>query len=237
MPSRYADYKVSFGDDIGDPSYLDRRFRDIDLRLVGLEDIEKDWTAALASVTELGLARINEILRPAYDEISRLAHLGAVFLAHSSTELLIETGLHRFTVSADERDVYAPAAYVAGFSGGDPSKALLGYVVGYDRATGKLDVQVDKVSGSGSAADWVIYPSPSSATADDRAAIENLKDRSSAIAPSARNSGPTSCRTQTRRRPPRTRPSRPTRKFRRQRPSSRMRAIRPSRRSRHGTPQ
>jgi hypothetical protein len=176
MPSRYADYKVSFGDDIGDPSYLDRRFRDIDLRLVGLEDIEKDWKAALASVTELGLARINEILRPAYDEISRLAHLGAVFLAHSSTELLIETGLHRFTVSADERDVYAPAAYVAGFSEGDPSKALLGYVVGYDRATGKLDVQVDKVSGSGSAADWIIYPSPSSATADDRAAIENLKD-------------------------------------------------------------
>ncbi|MFO1100037.1 MAG: hypothetical protein U1E81_17625 [Xanthobacteraceae bacterium] len=176
MPSRYPAYKVSFGDDIGDPNYLDGRFRDIDLRLVALEDIEKDWTAALASVTELGLARINEVMRPAYDEISRLAHLGAIFLGHSSSELLLETGLHRFTITADERDVYAPAAYVAAFSSGDASKALLGRVLGYDRASGELDVQVDKIAGAGSASDWVIYPSPSSATADDRAAIEALKD-------------------------------------------------------------
>lgn len=176
MPSRYPNYRVVLGDDIGDPNFLDSRFRDIDLRLVSLEDIEKDWIDALASLTEVGLSRINEVLRPAYDEISRLAHLGAIFLGHSSTELLLEEGLHRFTIDAEERDTYAPAAYIAAFSAGDPSKALLGRVISFDRETGELDVDVDKISGEGAAADWIVYPSPSSATADDRAAIEAIKD-------------------------------------------------------------
>ncbi|MDC7784764.1 tail fiber domain-containing protein [Rhodoplanes sp. TEM] len=176
MPSRAAAYRVVLGDDIGDPDYLDFRFRDIDLRVTALEDVEKDWTKALATLTEVGLARIDEVLRPAYNEIRRLADLGAIFLAHSDTELLLETGLHRFTVRAEERDAYAPAGYVAAFVEGDTSKCLLGTVRTYDRASGVLEVMVEKAAGSGSATGWAIYPAAASDTADDRAAIDAMKE-------------------------------------------------------------
>lgn len=178
MPSKYHDYALRGGDDIGDPKTLNSRYRDIDLRITKLEDIEKDWTDALAALTSLGLERINEVLRPAYEEIRSLADLGAIFTAHSVTPMTLETGMHRFTLDEAERDIYAPARYIAAFCDSDPSKALLGWVQAYDRASGVLDVMVDKVAGTSvvPVGGWTLYPSSSSATADDRAAIEALKD-------------------------------------------------------------
>lgn len=176
MPRRYDDYRLKLGDDIGDPEVLNSRFRDLDMRVLKLEDVEKDWSRALAALTTIGLERINEVLLPAYQEIRRLADLGAVFTAHSDTELLLEPGLKRLTIRPAERDSYAPAGYVAAFVEADPARALLGQVISYDRASGVLEIDVDQVGGEGSGVGWVIYASPATDAASARAEIAEMRD-------------------------------------------------------------
>ena len=58
MGIRFPDYILKVGDDIGDPDVLNSIIRDVDLRVAKLEDIEKDWTKALADLTVIGLARM-----------------------------------------------------------------------------------------------------------------------------------------------------------------------------------
>ena len=176
MTTQFPNYRMLEGEDLGDPNTLDKRWRDIDLRIAKLEDVEKDWSIALAQITTIGLDRINEILRPAYLEIQELANLGAIFQAHSASEVLVELGLKRFTIDEDDRNTFAPTKYVAAFVEDDLTKTMLGAVQSYDRASGVLEVVVDRLSGSGSAADWTIYPAAITDTAEDRSAISAMKE-------------------------------------------------------------
>jgi hypothetical protein len=173
MARRFNDYRVNLGDDIGRPDFWNTRLGDIDLRIVELEDIGKDWSAALATITKVGLDRINEVLLPAYQEVRRLADLGAIFTGHSTSELTLDVGLKRITIAESERDAFAPAAYVGLLCDNDVGRAMLGRVLSYDRAAGILEVDVDRVAGAGSGAPWTIFAS--SAT-DNAQAAKDAQD-------------------------------------------------------------
>ncbi len=181
MAIHFDKYRLKNGDDIGDPRTLNDRFRDVDLRLHTQEEIEKEWTFALEELRRIGLDRINEVLRPAYEEIAELGQLGAIFSAHSATELIISEGLKVLTIDEADRDRFAPAAYVALFQEDDLGRAMLGRVVDYDRAGGLLAVDVDRSEGGGSAAGWMV----SAASATDNAAAARDADQHRAEASSA----------------------------------------------------
>ncbi len=178
MSIRFDKYRLRNGDDIGDPRTLNDRFRDVDLRLHSQEEIEKTWLDALEELQRVGLQRIDEVLRPAYEEIATLGHLGAIFEARSGTDLIISGGLKILTIDEADRDRFAPAAYVALFQETDLGRAMLGRVIDYDRTGGMLSVDVDRFEGGGSAAGWVI--SAASATDNASAAREAIVHRDAA---------------------------------------------------------
>lgn len=183
MATRIGDYLLKRADDIGDPDTLNKRFKDIDLRLSKQEDIQKDWTSALQQVQQTGIEKVNEVLFPAYQRIQELGQLGAMFTAHSATEIEISEGLKRLTIDEDERDAFAPAAFVAAFVEENLNLAILGQVQGYDRASGELSVVVTRFAGSGTGAKWVIH---AASDTDNAEAAEEAKLYKEA-AESARN--------------------------------------------------
>lgn len=183
MATRIGEYLLARGDNIGDPDVLNKRLKDIDLRLSKQEDIQKDWTSALQQVQQTGIEKVNEVLFPAYQRIQELGQLGAMFTAHSATEIEISEGLKRLTIDEDERDAFAPAAFVAAFVEENLNLAILGQVQAYDRASGELSIVVTRFAGSGTGANWVIH---AASDTDNAEAAEEAQAHKQA-AESARN--------------------------------------------------
>jgi hypothetical protein len=142
------------------PAAWDSLIKTLDVRLKSVEDKKADFDAVVKQLQEIGLARINEALLPAFQEIAGLTQLGALFTAQSTTTVAIGTGAHQFTIALAGRDRFAPTAYLLIRSDSQPAAAMLGELVSYDRPTGTLTVTVDQVSGAGSHSDWTITPSP-----------------------------------------------------------------------------
>jgi len=68
MPSRFDKYRFTKRTPLSDEVF-NAVFKDIDLRLTALEDIKKDWQYAVNEVTQYGLLRIEEVLRPSFEFI------------------------------------------------------------------------------------------------------------------------------------------------------------------------
>jgi len=70
MPSRFDKYRFTKRTPLSDEVF-NAVFKDIDLRLAALEDIKKDWQYAVNEVTQYGLLRIEEVLRPSFEFIEQ----------------------------------------------------------------------------------------------------------------------------------------------------------------------
>ncbi|WP_313410586.1 hypothetical protein [Stutzerimonas kunmingensis] len=70
MPSRYDRYRMKDGLTRLGEAYFNAIWRDLDVRLASLEDLRIAWTEAVRMITETGLVRINEILAPAFADVS-----------------------------------------------------------------------------------------------------------------------------------------------------------------------
>ena len=70
MPSRFDKYRFTKRTPLSDEVF-NAVFKDIDLRLASLEDIKKDWQYAVNEVTQYGLLRIEEVLRPSFEFIEQ----------------------------------------------------------------------------------------------------------------------------------------------------------------------
>lgn len=64
MPSRFDKYRVKDGLTKLGEGFFNPVFQDLDLRLVGLEALRISWQAALSTVTDFGLVRVNEVIGP-----------------------------------------------------------------------------------------------------------------------------------------------------------------------------
>lgn len=62
MPSRFESYRMVDGKTPLAAGYFNPVLQELDLRLVGLEELRVSWLDAVAQVQELGLARINELV-------------------------------------------------------------------------------------------------------------------------------------------------------------------------------
>lgn len=71
MPSRIDRYRMVDGVTPIAARYFNPVWQDIDLRLVGLEGLSVSWEEAVRRVSDLGLTRINEVLRPALDAVDQ----------------------------------------------------------------------------------------------------------------------------------------------------------------------
>jgi hypothetical protein len=70
MPSRFDKYRFTKRTPLSDEVF-NAVFKDIDLRLTALEDVKKDWQYAVNEVTQYGLLRIEEVLRPSFEFIEQ----------------------------------------------------------------------------------------------------------------------------------------------------------------------
>ncbi|CAM5399076.1 hypothetical protein AFEL58S_02006 [Afipia felis] len=141
------------------PALWDLLLRTIEVRLAAIEAKKVAFEDVVKEMQAIGLARINEALLPAFNEIAGLAHLGAIFTAQSATTAEIGAGQRQFTIAAADRDRFAPTAYLMVRANDETYAAMLGGLVGYDRPTGTLTVAVDSVAGVGSFASWTVMPS------------------------------------------------------------------------------
>jgi hypothetical protein len=150
-------YQVKTGDNLADPDFWNRRFEDLDLRLHAREQDATALADAVGVFQALALSRINDTLTPVLqDAIHRLSTVGALFEADSSTPTTPGEGRKVFTVLAAQRGGYVPTSYVAIVSVGTPSAAMSAQVVGYDRNSGALTVEVLSAAGAGEHSDWKI---------------------------------------------------------------------------------
>lgn len=68
MPSRFEKYRFTKKTVLSDETF-NRIWQDIDVRIAALEDTQKDWEGAVRQLTEHGLRRIEEVLRPSYEHM------------------------------------------------------------------------------------------------------------------------------------------------------------------------
>ena len=157
MPSRVREYLPAF--DELTPEFWRKFVTDLDARLTNLEETRTSWEEATERLAEVGLARINEALLPAYADIRDAADLGAILRSTSASSTVVELGVKTFLIPADKRQRFAPTAHLSVFSAADPSVVMNCTLTSYVKETGVLTLECRHFSGSGTHDDWVITPS------------------------------------------------------------------------------
>lgn len=74
MPSRIDRYRMVDGVTPIAARYFNPIWQDVDLRLVSLEGLSVSWEESVRRVSDLGLTRINEVLRPALNAVEQSVH-------------------------------------------------------------------------------------------------------------------------------------------------------------------
>ena len=67
---------------------FNRRFGDIDLRLRGLEALRTNWRDAIAEISDEGIRRINEVIRPLYEQLQTEAEISLDLIRTASDGIL-----------------------------------------------------------------------------------------------------------------------------------------------------
>jgi hypothetical protein len=159
---RYDVYKLKRNDNLGDPVFWNTRFEDIDLRLAASEDAAAELQKTADSIAALALSRLNETFMPLILEAqSRLNSLGVSFSSEATNSLTVGSGTKLFILTEETAANYVYTEYITARSAISPSNTMTGAVTSFDRVTRHLTVEVDRVTGSGTFADWLIrvgYP-------------------------------------------------------------------------------
>ncbi|AXS39273.1 hypothetical protein [Breoghania sp. L-A4] len=171
MPSRFEDYRVKRGDNLGDPAFWNRRFKDLDARTSGVEDQKSTLDAVIEEGRTVFRDKANEVLLPLINEVYEIADVGAMLRATSATEHAVSTGGKTFVIDEGQRLRFAAPAYVAIYRMTSPIAAMLGEVVSYDSGTGELTVDIDRISGTGEHGAWTVTAASPSDTAEAIATV------------------------------------------------------------------
>jgi hypothetical protein len=137
------------------PDRMNRATSNIDGRLKVLESYKPNFDAQLAVIQQVGLNRLSQVLVPIYEQIAAIAHLGAIFTAHSASTVAVGSGQKTWVIDESSRAPFAPAAWVVATTTGDAA-AMAGPLVSYDAASGALVVDVAEAYGAGSYGSWTI---------------------------------------------------------------------------------
>lgn len=142
-----------------DERYWNALFEFFDRRFSALEGLAISWQAAVAEVTQFGLARIEQVLGPAFAVVTKAAELGFL-VAASSTPAELAVGVEKsLYIDEDVAGIFTPSAFVE-ISKSDGSGYALAAVVSYTKQTGELRIEPTFLKDlSGEHDDWVISAS------------------------------------------------------------------------------
>lgn len=160
-------YVVKSGDKITTSAFWNPRLKHLDARIAKVEDQKASLDAVIEEGRTVFRDKATDVLVPLISEVYEIANVGAMLWATSSTEHdPTVTGGKTFILPEGQRLRFAAPAYVAVYRMTSPQAAMLGEVVSYDKDTGELVVNVDRVSGAGYGGDWTITVSSPSDTAE-----------------------------------------------------------------------
>jgi hypothetical protein len=145
-------------DTIVNPAFWNGFIGDVAVRFRELETIKISWEEVSQQGLGVALDRINEVLGPAAERISRIAELGFLTVPASVTRTLAADTVISFVMDeGDQRDLFTPSPFVAITRENDAFDFGVGRVVYFDRVSGVIDIDVDYVSGDpGPHSDWII---------------------------------------------------------------------------------
>jgi hypothetical protein len=153
-------------------------FTDVDARIVDVEDRVLVFERLKDTIFDATLQYMAEKLEPEFERIRDLGDLGTLFEAHSSTELEISIGQKTVIVDEADRPRFTPAGFIGLLRANDPGNAMAGGRASYNRDTGILVVNVDRIVGSGTFSDWQVVAT--SATDYAAAAVDAQEYRDEA---------------------------------------------------------
>jgi hypothetical protein len=155
MARRIDAYRIKRGDNLGDPELWNRRLEDIDLRIAASEEALSSLDAVASSVEQVALDRINNVITPLVIETQeRLASIPDLFSASSASTVTVGLGLKSFDVDPLARDTWAVSNFLYVEAASDPDIWMTARLVGFDRSTGVIEVDVFDFNGSGSVQGW-----------------------------------------------------------------------------------
>jgi hypothetical protein len=161
MPQRFEpSYKVTRGDNLGDPEFWNRRFQDVDLRLASRESDAENLARAADILLAVGLQRLNDTFTPLILEArTQLANFGVLFTAVSDSNVTIGLGEKSFVLSEDSGPAFVFTDYAYARATGDETAGVVGRVLSYDKEARLLTLDVVLVDGTGTFDSWDIGPS------------------------------------------------------------------------------
>lgn len=130
--------------------FWNRVLRDLDTRILSVEEKKVAFEEAEKILLDLGLKRINETLLPVAEHIMRVSELG--FLAASSdTAAALSTGdvVTLVVREGEQRGLFRPSPFIALTRRSTMADYALARTVSYDAETGVLIFQVEVVVGNG----------------------------------------------------------------------------------------
>ncbi|KPL53206.1 hypothetical protein ABB55_14105 [Prosthecomicrobium hirschii] len=161
MADRWSQYRAAIdgaarGDGLSPEDLLTFLARDLNDRLTDQEGRVLSLEAIKATILETVLAYNQVKLTDAFDRLRVLTDVGLLFEATSTTVAEVAIGTLTLVVAEADRARFTPAGFVGVMKTGDPSIFMAGQRVAYDRAAGLMTIEVDRLTGSGTHADWTI---------------------------------------------------------------------------------
>ncbi|BCM87901.1 hypothetical protein [Methylobacterium indicum] len=137
---------------------LDQAFAYLVQRLLVLDSFRPSWEEQLSLFQTIGLTRLDDALRPVYEDLVSITQLGVMFTASSKTATVLGTGLKTFTISDADKTRFAAAGYLSIQDVSIPENTMFGLLQSYDRVSGQLSILVDQFVGDEGAtiANWRI---------------------------------------------------------------------------------
>lgn len=193
MSSRFERaYRVD-GRTVLNAAFWNRIMRDLDTRIVGIEEKKADFEEAEKTLLDLGLRRINETLLPAAERIFRVAELGFLVASSDEEATLVQGQQASLTIrEGDQRDLFTPSPFIALTRRSTTDDYAIARTIAYDRESGILLFDVETLVGNGGPHDdWDVAAMAGAVqamvssldetqslrqqVADDKAAVEQLK--------------------------------------------------------------
>ena len=167
MSSRFEQaYRVDGGTKLT-ATLWNRIFRELDTRLVSIEEKKASFEEAERQLLQIGLNRINEALLPAAERIFRVAELGFLVASSDEEATFVEGQEASLTIrEGDQRELFTPTEFVAISRRSTPEDWVIARTLGYSRESGVLLVRAEVVKGSGGPHDdWDVSATPGAAQA------------------------------------------------------------------------
>ena len=126
---------------------------------------QKTYAEELLALQADARTAVTDALTPFFEDLSEIASLGGIFVAESSSTVLMTIGPKTFTVTGEAaRARFAPTSYMAARCKSDTTKILLGQVTSYNHVSGDLVIAVSTIGGSPAGGethnDWDLLPTP-----------------------------------------------------------------------------